>query len=244
MTEALNLQSPVVAVDETGRRDHDAYFTPEPLAAYLVQRLVSDGFWRGGTVVEPSAGRGSFVRAITMTTPCPSKVFAVDVDRVRCDELQALPIEATGGIMVLPTCCDFSDFGGSYDLILGNPPYNLAETHARHALSLRSRFGAVAFLLRLAFFESKERIDFWDEHPASKVYVLSERPSFTGGKTDNSAYGFFVWANWHRGPTELEVISWKSSRPPMVDPGKQFPPKAWKKLEAPPEEQSDGGPTA
>ena len=45
--------------------------------------------------------------------------------------------------------------------------------------------------------------------PCKKVFVLSERPSFTGGATDSSAYGFFWWDVMNNGPTELEVISWK-----------------------------------
>jgi hypothetical protein len=202
--EALTLQTDVVAVSETGRRTNDAYFTPQALAHALVGKLHTDKWWRGGSILEPSAGRGAFAIAAAFL-PYREAVHAVDADPIRIAELP----KQVGAVDVIARCADFLDIEGSFNLIIGNPPYSGAEAHARHALSLRARHGVVAFLLRLAFLESQERQPFWSEHPASKIYVLSERPSFTGGKTDNSAYGFFVWANWHRGPTEMEVMSWR-----------------------------------
>ena len=53
--------------------------------------------------------------------------------------------------------------------------------------------------------EGRARRSFWAEHPASKVVVLSGRPSFTGAGTDSCAYGFFIWTWDHSGPAQLEV---------------------------------------
>lgn len=58
-------------------------------------------------------------------------------------------------------------------------------------------------LLRLAFLESKKRCDFWQKHPVSKLYVLSERPSFTGAGTDATAYAWFVW---NKEQSMIEVV--------------------------------------
>lgn len=202
--ETMPLLPPVVGVDETGRREKDAYFTAPALAEHLIARLQRDGWWLGGSVLEPSAGRGAFVRAAQRLAPEPDFVYANDVDPIRVEELRQT-VDADGF-----TDLDFLALPASrYELIVGNPPYAMAEKHVEKALSMRSRHGVVAFLLRLGFLESQMRMPFWREHPASKVFVLSERPSFTGGGTDNSAYGFFVWAAGHRGPTELEVISWR-----------------------------------
>jgi len=52
--------------------------------------------------------------------------------------------------------------------------------------------------------ESKKRKDFWQRHPVNGLYVLSERPSFTGGKTDAAAYAWFVWNS--SGRQKIEVI--------------------------------------
>jgi len=195
------------------RRPLDQYFTPDDLAEALVSRLASDGWWRGGRVLEPSAGKGAFVRAAIGLSPTPRQVLAVDLDRDRAQELGYIRF---GPGTVDVTGSDFLALNGpaQWALVIGNPPYSEAEAHTRKALSLRSRFGVVAFLLRMGFLESEERAAFWREHPASKVYVLSQRPSFTGeGKTDRGqSYGLFVWATWHRGPTELEVLSWRQPK--------------------------------
>jgi hypothetical protein len=155
------------------------------------------------------------VRAVQLAEPLG--VLAVDVDPERVAELDEQPgdWDVRQGDFATYDFADYTSTGHEprFDVIIGNPPYNAAETHVRRALSLRSKpFGVVAFLLRLAFLESAERVPFWREHPASKIYVLSERPSFSGGTTDNAAYGIFVWSTWHRGPTELEVVQWKGAR--------------------------------
>jgi hypothetical protein len=215
----------------TERRPLDQYFTPDDLARALVQRLASDGWWHGGRVLEPSAGKGAFVRACASLIATES-ITTIDVDPDRCAELSRIQETSCFELDFLDFDTDDNDTEwAEYELIIGNPPYGNAEQHVRHALEHRARFGVVAFLLRMGFLESEERAPFWREHPASKVYVLSQRPSFTGeGKTDRGqSYGLFVWATWHRGPTELEVLSWREpkkrngktddSRPPMGGPG-------------------------
>ena len=199
-TTLVSDPTPVMA-NGNGRRELDAYYTPDELALACLRWLVRDGFYRAGTVLEPSCGRGAFVRAARVYTARP--IVAVDIAPER--KLDAL---AAGAATV-----HIGDFLGQslgpFDLIVGNPPFSGAEPHVRHAFSHRGEWGSVAFLLRLAFLESKERRDFWRENPASKVYVFSERPSFTGGRTDSAAYGLFVWQRGWTRPTELEVVSWR-----------------------------------
>ena len=182
---------------------NDAYYTPDALATALVAKLNADGFWSGGHVLEPSAGGGAFVRAAAAIKPHPQTITAIDIDPVANDRLRRSDTPAR------VVHQDFRDAVGEYELIVGNPPFSAAQEHTELALSRRSEAGTVAFLLRLAFLETQGRAQFWRDNPASKVYVLSERPSFTGGKTDSCAYGFFVWQRGWRDPTELEVISWR-----------------------------------
>jgi len=210
------LEAPDTLPADGRRKKLDQYFTPPALAEAAVGWLVRDGYawsgpgWDGMAALEPSAGRGAWIDALLKAVPDAS-CAALDIDPERVGDLQRRGIDAEVGDFL--TAELFSAYThGRYDLILGNPPYSGAEEHTRRALELRSRFGSVAFLLRLAFLESAERVGFWKEHPASKIYVLSERPSFSGGGTDNSAYGFFVWSTWHRGPTQTEVVQWKKPR--------------------------------
>lgn len=95
-------------------------------------------------------------------------------------------------------------FGKPGSLVMGNPPYCQAEEFVRRGLGLSQPGGRVAFLLRLGFLEGQARGNgLFREHPPAYVWICSRRPSFTGdGKTDATAYAFFVWEKgWHGSPT-------------------------------------------
>lgn len=55
----------------------------------------------------------------------------------------------------------------------------------------------MAILLRLNFLGTEGRSAFMREH-APDVYVLPNRPSFTGTKTDSIEYVWFVWPGARR----------------------------------------------
>ena len=162
----------------------DRYYTPDEVAGKLVRELPISG-----RVLEPHVGGGAFLRAM----PSGVEVTAGDIDPL------------APGLTNASRCYvgDFEAHRGSYDWVIGNPPYRHAEAHVRHALTLAPD---VAFLLRLAFLESRRRRPFWDEHPPYHVWILSRRPSFTGGATDNSAYAWFWWST--RAPGSLPTMSW------------------------------------
>lgn len=90
---------------------------------------------------------------------------------------------------------------GSFDLIVGNPPYEYAEEFVRMALRHLAPHGSIVFLFRLAFLESQDRgAGLWREYPPYRVSVCSKRPSFTGnGKTDSAAYALYYWRHGHQG---------------------------------------------
>ncbi len=166
------------------RIDGDRYYTPDGVAAALVGVLPRIS----GTVLEPHAGGGAFARALQ------------GHDLTVCDIDHGAP-----GLELGRRACvgDFLEYTEPHDWIIGNPPYKAAEAHLRHALELAPR---VAFLLRLAFLESERRRQLWRAHPPRKVWVLANRPSFTGGRTDSCAYGWFFWDRTWVGPAQLGWI--------------------------------------
>lgn len=171
----------------------DAYYTPDECAAACVSKLdigPQDTCW------EPHAGGGAFVRALINRN---AKVVASDIDPQAPGLANGEVADAFVG--------DFFNYALAASWIVGNPPYRDVERHIRHALAIAPN---VAFLCRLALLESRKRASLWEQYPPTTVYVLRERPSFVGGVTDNSAYGFFVWEDWHKGPTKLDWISWRS----------------------------------
>lgn len=171
----------------------DAYYTGDRLATVLVDAIPLASL---GTVLEPSAGGGSFLRAL-LASPKVDPGFVHALDLVRSAEgLQLVPehrrtvgdfLTETPMIKEPPLVMPLEP-----DTVIGNPPYNQAEAHARRALELSNRH--VFLLLRLAFLSSQGRRAFWKEFPARRVWVLSERPSFTpDGKTDRYDYAWFWW---------------------------------------------------
>lgn len=121
-------------------------------------------------VLDPCCGDGGILGAI----PEQLTRLGLEIDEARAVRC----IRATGVVPELgdslarpwPIC----------DLVVQNPPFNLAEAFVRKALEElaagRIRV-AVAVLLRLAFLESAERVPLHAEHPA-EVRVMANRPSF------------------------------------------------------------------
>lgn len=175
----------------------DAYYTPDAVAQACVG-AVAHQIAPGDVVLEPSVGGGAFARALRQQKP-GVVVHGCDVN----------PDAAGFASCHREILGDFLDVGARFSWIIGNPPYQGAEQHVRHALSVSSK--GVAFLLRLAFLEGQSRRALWREHPASEVFVLSRRPSFTGGGTDATAYAFFVWRHaQEQQPCRLSWLDWRS----------------------------------
>jgi hypothetical protein len=182
------------------RRTLDRYYTPDEVARACVATLpILDG----DTVLEPSAGGVAFLRAVRDSFPC-SRLRALDLDPASPARLPEY-----GGFEV--EHADFATWSPPpeerIEWVVGNPPYSDAIEHVEAALRV-ARVG-VAFLLRLTFLESVERVSFWRETGATldEVRVLARRPSFTGAGTDAMAYGWFVWNRRARGPARL-VPGW------------------------------------
>lgn len=78
--------------------------------------------------------------------------------------------------------------------IITNPPFSLAHEFIAHA---RRHSPEVVMLLRLNFLGSIKRHDWWTKNEPDAIYVLSQRPSFTGGGTDSTEYAWFAWGIRH-----------------------------------------------
>ncbi len=87
---------------------------------------------------------------------------------------------------------DYLNFKFPYtiDLIITNPPYSLAQEFIEKSLA---EARTIVYLLRLDFFGSIKRHEFWIRNTPTHLYVLSKRPSFIGKGTDANNYGWFVW---------------------------------------------------
>jgi len=137
-------------------------------------------------MLECCAGDGVVIKAIKDFF---RRDFVVDAVEVREEEEPGL-IQYADDVYIQ----DFLTFAPSkeYKTIITNPPYSIAQEIVEHCFEIAPD-AEIIMLLRLAFLESKKRKEFWQKYPLSELYVLSERPSFTGKGTDSTAYAWMVW---------------------------------------------------
>lgn len=174
------------------RREGDFYPTPQDVADRIVETYTHDYLNKPKRILEPSAGDGAFLRACRGRFPDAS-IWAVEPAQY----------PGTANRHYRGTLEDFAclpEAWHTFDLIIGNPPYNLAAEHVRLCLDLLAPEGRLVFLLRLGFLASRTRRALFREHPPERVDVLAERPSFS-------------WT-WGCG-----VCGEKWTRPPSVCPG-------------------------
>ena len=142
-------------------------------------------------VLEPSAGGGAFVDGIRRTWPSAlATVNDIDPDAPALINARDARNRDYLGV----------DWG-PFDLVIGNPPYKQAQEFVQHAVAHAAH---VVFLLRLGFLAGARRHDtLYSVHKPAQVFVLPQRPSFTGdGRTDGHDYAFFCWdRTCKRGPT-------------------------------------------
>lgn len=86
-----------------------------------------------------------------------------------------------------------SDMKDKYDVIITNPPFNIAREIITKSLYDVKEGGYVIMLLRLNFFGSKERRSFWIDNMPITTYIHTKRISFTKGSTDSIEYCHMIW---------------------------------------------------
>jgi len=167
------------------RRDKDFYATP-----YWCTRILLDKykFFQIGNikVVEPCAGNGAISRQIKSYYP-DSELIQYEI---RPEEKLAL--EEFGEVYI-SNFLNVRTVDASVTHVITNPPFSLAREFIEHSMMLYPH-AKIIMLLPLGFYGSAERHDFWEKNKPSTQWVLSDRPSFIGGKTDSSVY---AWVGWN-----------------------------------------------
>lgn len=173
----------------TKRRQDDFYETP----TYCVHRFLDRVWLPPGHWLEPAAGTGAIIKAVNSHARY-EQLHGINRVHWQAVELNDFFDE------VLESLCGHSlsigaDFleekypPNSLAVVMSNPPFSLAEEFVRECLPIAPH---VVLLLRLNFLESQKRASlFAAEMP--DIYVLPNRPSFTGKGSDRTAYAWFHW---------------------------------------------------
>jgi hypothetical protein len=167
------------------RRSNDTYITP----AWCVRRFLEAYMPpEGGSWLDPCAASGELLTTVREIYPA-ADLTAVEV-REECEE--DLLVVTKGSAVI----GDFLAIApllavGSFDFLITNPPYSLQEPFIRAALRVAT---VSAWLLRINAIrgDGRERL-FGEQKPG--IFVLPNRPSFTGRGTDATEYAWFVFGD-------------------------------------------------
>lgn len=191
------------------RREADYYPTPDRLAVACCRALVQ--FCpRPKRILEPSAGAGAFVRAVRQVWP-DAHLTAVEL---RGEEHDSLVASGADQVVI----DEFKKFLmasllSEPVLVVGNPPYSLAQEHIMLLLDYLPPGSLIAFLLKLGFMGTKDRADLlWKQGQCHYIKPILGRPSFVKGgqsTSDVNEYGLFIWEVGYTGPT---IVHWPHIR--------------------------------
>lgn len=206
------------------RQGADFYPTPD-LLALACCKAVREIVPKPGIILEPSAGSGAFVRAARQVWGGRDDAIIHAVE-LRVEERDGL-LDCTDAADIVSTCSledflkDMPSEAAVFNqkvLVVGNPPYSLAQEHIMLLLDNLRPGSTIAFLLKLGFLGTKTRADcLWKVGQCKYVWPILGRPSFVKSdraSSDVNEYALFVWEVGYTGPTIVKFphIRWKKER--------------------------------
>ncbi|MFA5135611.1 MAG: hypothetical protein WC505_07560 [Patescibacteria group bacterium] len=180
------------------RSPADNYPTPAWCCRRIIEAIpeLPAGRW-----LEPCAGNGGLIAAVSDLR----QDIVWDAVEIRSECCEG--IHATGRVETVVTG-DFLEFVAAeqqlqrYAVVMTNPPYSTAEQFLLSSFSIADH---VVMLLRLNFIASARRSKIMRDHPPD-VYVLPNRPSFSGHGTDSIEYAWFHWDNNRERQGNISVL--------------------------------------
>jgi len=153
----------------SNRVEQDFYATP----INIVKHFLHNYKLKNGSILEPCAGNGNIVKALYEEGYKSNTITSIDI-RDEYDNLRKYSNEVyiDNFLTWKPKI--------TYKTIISNPPYSIAQEIIEKCFEIADENTEIIMLLRTNFLESKKRYSFWNKHPVSKLYVLSQRPSFKG----------------------------------------------------------------
>lgn len=171
------------------RQPNDFYETPAWAVDAVLDVLgITDAF--DGYVVDPGCGNGAIASRVAQRAP------KADVRGIEKDETLLEQARSTREASIAWELGDWLSWqaDGVPDLVIGNPPYKLADDFVKKALAVTAKKGIVAMLLRSTFLVPKARRELRKLAGLPNKFELERRPSFNGSGTDATEYAWIVWS--------------------------------------------------
>jgi hypothetical protein len=172
----------------------DYYRTPIPVVVAFLNAFKTDcpafAEKMKGDVLDPCAGGKRLGPAIVELCTYPEAIIEAGFTPHMIDSMDIREDSAAlyAGMNYLETPCS------NYDVTITNPPYNWALEIIQKAIAEAPEGAYIVMLLRLNFFGSQSRREFFNNFMPKYAYVHSKRIGFTDdGKTDSIEYAHYVW---------------------------------------------------
>jgi predicted RNA methylase len=168
----------------------DRYYTPPPFSRAHIRRLIDEAFLTDNmTVIDAGCGDGSYLDALMAECRRANlvgvKVFGVDLDRDAAHKLAIRGFGPStgkpGDIWMNVICQSFLELEMDADLVVGNPPFGIAELFIAHAKKLAT---STSFLLQSQFVSGKKRFESKIWHHFNRLDPFTKRPKFYGPAID------------------------------------------------------------
>jgi len=181
------------------RKANDGYATP----GWCVDRLLERVDLPGGHWLEPCAGQGNIIEVVNRRRQ-DVHWSAVEIRPQHEARLARLDLRACriGDFLALEPAA--MAFFPRYDVVITNPPYFFARQFIERCRPIAR---IVAMLLRVNFLASEERHEWWLRHGMPDMYVLPNRPDFTGGGGDATEYAWLVFEEGVRQFGRFQVLA-------------------------------------
>jgi hypothetical protein len=175
-------------MSSTNRKVRRAIADDYPTPDWCVRQLLREVPLPGGHWLEPTAGTGNIIRAVNNARQDVTW-DAIEL-RPECkDALDEIPVISS---VVIGDFLNITSeaYDRPFSAIITNPPYSYAMPIIEHALKFNTDL--VIMLLRLNFIATGTRAEFMRSNTPD-IFVLPNRPSFSGHGTDSIEYAWFVW---------------------------------------------------
>lgn len=166
----------------------DDFPTPPWATRALIEHVLPDIELSSLTCLEPACGMGHM-----------AKVLKEYFEKVQCSDVYDYGYGATRDYLKDP--CEIN----SFDWMITNPPFRLAEDFILKSLQLTR--GGVAILARTVFLESVGRHErIFSRNPPAIVAQFTERVPMVKGRLDKSASTAtgYCWLVWKKGKRKTE----------------------------------------
>ncbi len=189
----------LVGMSQTRERvENDFYATPR-IATEAILNMID----LKGSILEPAAGQGHI--SVVLKEKYPYSEI-VSTDLVQREERFGVHIE--GGINFLT-----HDYKRSFDNIITNPPFNIAQEFIERALQIAN--DKVVMFAKIQLLEGNKRKEMFNNAPLKCVYVFSKRVNPLRNEEELDEKGkqwastmCFAWFVFEKGYENEPIIRW------------------------------------